>query len=75
MGGTWLDVDWIEAAVRANRQHVELTDDELDRLETVIRHTHSRRAMAPIARQRRDQARSRRRAGPSVRGNTTVSLT
>lgn len=28
--------EWIDAAVRAYRQHVELTDDELDRLEAVM---------------------------------------
>ncbi|HEV7722840.1 MAG TPA: aminoglycoside phosphotransferase family protein, partial [Iamia sp.] len=36
MWGTWLDEDWIGAAVGAYRQHVELTDDELDRLEAVM---------------------------------------
>jgi Ser/Thr protein kinase RdoA (MazF antagonist) len=36
MWGTWLNEDWIDAAVRAYRQHVELTDDELDRLEAVM---------------------------------------
>jgi len=36
MWGTWLDADWIGAAVGAYRQHVELTDDELDRLEAVM---------------------------------------
>jgi Ser/Thr protein kinase RdoA (MazF antagonist) len=37
MWGTWLNAEWIEAAVRAYRQHVELTDDELDRLGAVMR--------------------------------------
>ena len=36
MWGTWLNADWIEAAVRAYGQHVELTDDELDRLDAVM---------------------------------------
>jgi Ser/Thr protein kinase RdoA (MazF antagonist) len=36
MWGTWLNPDWIDAAVGAYRQHVELTDDELDRLEAVM---------------------------------------
>jgi len=36
MWGTWLDADWIGAAVGAYRQHVELTDDELDRIEAVM---------------------------------------
>lgn len=36
MWGTWLDADCIAAAVNAYRQHVELTDDELDRLEAVM---------------------------------------
>ena len=36
MWGTWLNADWIDAAVGAYRQHVELTDDELDRLEAVM---------------------------------------
>jgi len=34
--GTWLNADWIDAAVRAYRRHVELTDEELDRLEAVM---------------------------------------
>ncbi|HEV7758874.1 MAG TPA: hypothetical protein VGO78_07790 [Acidimicrobiales bacterium] len=34
--GTWRHEDWIDAAVRAYRRHVELTDDELDRLEAVM---------------------------------------
>jgi Ser/Thr protein kinase RdoA (MazF antagonist) len=34
--GTWQDADWIDAAVGAYRRHVELTDDELDRLEAVM---------------------------------------
>ena len=36
MWGTWLNADWIDAAVGAYRQHVELTDEELDRLEAVM---------------------------------------
>jgi Ser/Thr protein kinase RdoA (MazF antagonist) len=36
MWGTFLNADWIDAAVGAYRQHVELTDDELDRLEAVM---------------------------------------
>jgi Ser/Thr protein kinase RdoA (MazF antagonist) len=36
MWGTWLDTDWIDAAVGAYRQHVEPTGDELDRLEAVM---------------------------------------
>jgi hypothetical protein len=36
MWGTWLDADWIDAAVGAYRQHVEPSDDELDRLEAVM---------------------------------------
>lgn len=36
MWGTWLDADWIAAAVGAYRRHVEPTDDELDRLEGVM---------------------------------------
>jgi Ser/Thr protein kinase RdoA (MazF antagonist) len=36
MWGTWQNEDWIDAAVRAYRRHVELTDDELDRLEAVM---------------------------------------
>ena len=36
MWGTWLNTEWIDAAVSAYRRHVELTDDELDRLEAVM---------------------------------------
>jgi Ser/Thr protein kinase RdoA (MazF antagonist) len=36
MWGTFLNADWIDAAVRAYRKHVELTDEELDRLESVM---------------------------------------
>ncbi len=36
MWGTWLNADWIDAAVSAYRQHVELTDEELQRLEAVM---------------------------------------
>jgi len=36
MWGTWLHADWIAAAADAYRRHVELTDDELDRLEAVM---------------------------------------
>ena len=36
MWGTWRNADWINLAVRAYRQHVELTDDELERLEAVM---------------------------------------
>ena len=36
MWGTWGDADVIDAAVDAYRRHVELTDDELDRLEAVM---------------------------------------
>ncbi|MBK5221306.1 MAG: hypothetical protein JJE52_00195 [Acidimicrobiia bacterium] len=36
MWGTWLNAEWIDAAVSAYRRHVELTDEELDRLEGVM---------------------------------------
>ena len=36
MWGTFLNADWIDAAVRAYRRHVELTGEELDRLEAVM---------------------------------------
>jgi Ser/Thr protein kinase RdoA (MazF antagonist) len=36
MWGTWLNAEWIDAAVTAYRRHVELTDEELDRLEAVM---------------------------------------
>jgi len=36
MWGTWLNADWIDAAVGAYRQHINLTDDELDRLDAVM---------------------------------------
>ena len=36
MWGTFLNADWIEAAVRAYRNHVELSDEELERLEGVM---------------------------------------
>jgi Ser/Thr protein kinase RdoA (MazF antagonist) len=36
MWGTWLNPEWIDAAVTAYRQHIELTDEELDRLEAVM---------------------------------------
>jgi len=36
MWGAWLNEDWIDAAVEAYRRHVELTADELDRLEAVM---------------------------------------
>ncbi len=36
MWGTWGKADWINLAVGAYRRHIELTDDELDRLETVM---------------------------------------
>jgi Ser/Thr protein kinase RdoA (MazF antagonist) len=34
--GTWLDEDCIKAAVNAYRQHVDVTDEELDRLEAMM---------------------------------------
>jgi Ser/Thr protein kinase RdoA (MazF antagonist) len=34
--GTWLNPEWIDAAVSAYRQHIELSDEELDRLEAVM---------------------------------------
>jgi Ser/Thr protein kinase RdoA (MazF antagonist) len=37
MWGTWLNQDEIDAGVNAYRRHIELTDDELDRLEGVMR--------------------------------------
>src|SRR5580658_2412040 len=36
MWGTFLNADWIDAAVLAYRRHVELTDEELERLEGVM---------------------------------------
>ncbi len=36
MWGTWRNADWINLAVNAYRQHIELTDDELERLEAVM---------------------------------------
>ena len=36
MWGTFRNADWIDAAVRAYREHVKLTDEELDRLEAVM---------------------------------------
>ncbi|WP_020578456.1 phosphotransferase enzyme family protein [Actinopolymorpha alba] len=36
MWGTWLNEEMIDAGVNAYRRHVELTDDELDRLEAVM---------------------------------------
>jgi Ser/Thr protein kinase RdoA (MazF antagonist) len=36
MWGTWLNPEWIDAAVGAYRRHIELTDEELDRLEAVM---------------------------------------
>jgi Ser/Thr protein kinase RdoA (MazF antagonist) len=36
MWGTWLNPEWIDAAVTAYRRHVELTNEELDRLEAVM---------------------------------------
>jgi aminoglycoside phosphotransferase (APT) family kinase protein len=36
MWGTWRNADWINLAVAAYREHVELTDDELERLEAVM---------------------------------------
>ena len=36
MWGTWLNEEEIDAGVIAYRRHVELTDDELDRLEAVM---------------------------------------
>jgi Ser/Thr protein kinase RdoA (MazF antagonist) len=36
MWGTWGNADWIDLAVGAYRQHVELTDDEFERLEAVM---------------------------------------
>ena len=36
MWGTWGKADWIDLAVGAYRQHVELTDDEFERLEAVM---------------------------------------
>src|ERR1019366_775401 len=36
MWGTWLNADWIDAAIGAYRQHVALTDEELGRLEAVM---------------------------------------
>jgi Ser/Thr protein kinase RdoA (MazF antagonist) len=35
-GAPWVDGDGIGAAVNAYRRHIELTDDELDRLESVM---------------------------------------
>ncbi|MEQ7128107.1 aminoglycoside phosphotransferase [Actinopolymorpha sp. B11F2] len=37
MWGTWLNEEEIDAGVNAYRRHVELTDEELDRLEAVMR--------------------------------------
>lgn len=34
--GTWLNPEWIDAAVAAYRQHIELTDEELDPLEALM---------------------------------------
>jgi Ser/Thr protein kinase RdoA (MazF antagonist) len=36
MWGTWLNLEWIDAAVTAYRHHIELTAEELDRLEAVM---------------------------------------
>jgi len=36
MWGTWGNADWINLALGAYREHVELTDDELERLEAVM---------------------------------------
>ena len=36
MWGTWLNEEAIDAGVNAYRRHVEVTDDELDRLEAVM---------------------------------------
>lgn len=36
MRGTWLNPEWIDAAVGAYRQHIELTDGVLNRLEAVM---------------------------------------
>jgi Ser/Thr protein kinase RdoA (MazF antagonist) len=36
MWGTWLNPEWIDAAVTTYRRHIELTDAELDRLEAVM---------------------------------------
>ena len=36
MRGTWRNDNWINLAVDAYRRHVELTDDELERLEAVM---------------------------------------
>jgi Ser/Thr protein kinase RdoA (MazF antagonist) len=36
MWGTWRNDDWINLAVGAYRRHVELTDDELERLEAAM---------------------------------------
>jgi aminoglycoside phosphotransferase (APT) family kinase protein len=36
MWGTWGNADWIDLAVGAYRRHVELTANELDRLEAVM---------------------------------------
>jgi Ser/Thr protein kinase RdoA (MazF antagonist) len=36
MWGTWLNPEWIAAAATAYRQHIELTTEELDRLEAVM---------------------------------------
>ena len=36
MWGTWGNADWINLAVGAYRRHVELTDEELERLEAVM---------------------------------------
>lgn len=36
MWDTWLDAPSIEAGVKAYRRHVDVTDEELDRLETVM---------------------------------------
>ncbi|MEQ4209117.1 hypothetical protein ABN028_14570 [Actinopolymorpha sp. B17G11] len=37
MWGTWLNEEAIDAGVNAYSRHIELTDDELDRLEAVMR--------------------------------------
>ena len=36
MWGTWRNADWISLAVAAYREHVALTDDEIERLEAVM---------------------------------------
>jgi hypothetical protein len=73
MWGKWGNGDWIKLAVGGYRRHVELTDEELERLEAVM---HIRPLYLGCLSYRRDQRPSPQavRCGASSTPSTTAQL-